>query len=96
MEALNDPKIQLVSMITEGVPERDAKLLAQHARKLGETFNGPSAIGIVSAGDCRLGGIGGAFDRLVSCKLHGEGPLGVITKSGGPSTETIESRTACG
>jgi len=35
MEALNDPKIQLVSMITEGVPEKDAKLLARHAIKLG-------------------------------------------------------------
>ena len=31
MEALNAPTIQLVSMITEGVPERDAKLLARHA-----------------------------------------------------------------
>src|SRR5207245_835442 len=63
MEALNDPKIQLVSMITEGVPERDAKLLAQHARKLGKTFNGPSAIGIVSAGECRLGVIGGDLEE---------------------------------
>ena len=35
MEALNDPKIQVVSMITEGVPEKDAKLLARHATKLG-------------------------------------------------------------
>src|SRR5207245_9508025 len=89
MEALNDPKIQLVSMITEGVPERDAKLLAQHARKLGKTFNGPSAIGIVSAGECRLGVIGGAFDNLVSCKLYREGSFGVITKSGGLSNAII-------
>jgi len=70
MEALNEPKIQLVSMITEGVPERDAKLLARHAVKLGKTFNGPSSIGIISAGSCRLGVIGGAFDNLVACKLY--------------------------
>src|SRR5437868_3710402 len=89
MEALNDPKIQLVSMITEGVPERDAKLLARYARKLGKTFNGPSAIGIVSAGECRLGVIGGAFDNLVACKLYREGSFGVITKSGGLSNEII-------
>ena len=36
MDALNDPKIQTVSMITEGVPEKDAKLLGKHARKLGK------------------------------------------------------------
>src|SRR5947208_6987912 len=73
MEALNDPKIQLVSMITESVPERDAKLLARHAGKLGKTFNGRSAIGIVSAGEWRLGVIGGAFDNLVACKPYREG-----------------------
>ncbi len=89
MEALNDPKIQLVSMITEGVPEKDAKLLARHAIKLGKTFNGPSSIGIISAGACRLGVIGGAFDNLVACKLYREGSFGVITKSGGLSNEII-------
>ena len=89
MEALNEPKIQLVSMITEGVPERDAKLLARHALKLGKTFNGPSSIGIISAGSCRLGVIGGAFDNLVACKLYREGSFGVITKSGGLSNEIV-------
>ncbi|MEC4679093.1 MAG: ATP citrate lyase, partial [Nitrospirota bacterium] len=89
MEALNDPKIQTVSMITEGVPEKDAKLLGKHARKLGKTFNGPSSIGVVSAGECRLGVIGGAFDNLVACKLYRPGSFGVITKSGGLSNEII-------
>jgi ATP-citrate lyase alpha-subunit len=89
MEALKEPNIQLVSMITEGVPERDAKLLAQHAIKLGKTFNGPSSIGIISAGACRLGVIGGAFDNLVACKLYREGSFGVITKSGGLSNEIV-------
>ena len=89
MDALNDHKIQTVSMITEGVPEKDAKLLGKHARKLGKTFNGPSSIGVVSAGECRLGVIGGAFDNLVACKLYRPGSFGVITKSGGLSNEII-------
>ncbi|MFM8550960.1 MAG: citrate/2-methylcitrate synthase, partial [Nitrospiraceae bacterium] len=89
MEALNDPHIKLVSMITEGVPEKDAKLLARQATKLGKVFNGPSSIGIISAGSCRLGVIGGAYDNLVSCKLYREGSFGVITKSGGLSNEII-------
>jgi ATP-citrate lyase alpha-subunit len=65
MEALDDSHIKVVSMITEGVPEKDAKILGAHARKLGKVFNGPSSIGIISAGACRLGVIGGAFDNLV-------------------------------
>jgi ATP-citrate lyase alpha-subunit len=89
LEALNDPHIKLVSMITEGVPERDAKLLGAQARKLGKVFNGPSSIGIISAGACRLGVIGGAYDNLVACKLYREGSFGVITKSGGLANEII-------
>ncbi|MCX5725537.1 MAG: ATP citrate lyase, partial [Nitrospirae bacterium] len=89
MEALDDTHIKVVSMITEGVPEKDAKILGRHATKLGKVFNGPSSIGIVSAGSCRLGVIGGAFDNLVLSKLYREGSFGVITKSGGLSNEII-------
>ncbi|MEW6323876.1 MAG: citrate/2-methylcitrate synthase [Nitrospirota bacterium] len=89
LEALNDERIRLVSMITEGVPEKDAKLLTKAARERGKLFNGPSAIGIISAGECRLGVIGGAFDNLVLSKLYRPGSFGVITKSGGLSNEII-------
>jgi len=88
-EALDDSRIQTVSMITEGVPEKDSKLLGKYARKLGKIFNGPSSIGVISAGECRLGVIGGAFDNLVACKLYRPGSFGVITKSGGLSNEII-------
>lgn len=89
LEALDDQKIRLVSMITEGVPEKDAKLLTKTARERGKLFNGPSAIGIISAGECRLGVIGGSFDNLVLSKLYRPGSFGVITKSGGLSNEII-------
>jgi len=88
-EALDDAKIYTVSMITEGLPEKDAKLLGKYARMLKKTFNGPSSIGVMSAGECRLGVIGGAFDNLVACKLYRPGSFGVITKSGGLSNEII-------
>jgi ATP-citrate lyase alpha-subunit len=89
VEALKDPNIQLVSMITEGVPEKDTKLLTKEAKKLGKIFNGPSAIGIISAGECRLGVIGGAYDNLILSKLYQSGSFGVLTKSGGLSNEII-------
>ncbi|HEX9757118.1 MAG TPA: citrate/2-methylcitrate synthase [Nitrospiria bacterium] len=89
MEALKENGIKLVSMITEGVPEKDAKMLGREARRLGKIFNGPSAIGIMSAGECRLGVAGGAFDNLVLSKLYRPGSFGVLTKSGGLSNEII-------
>ena len=50
-----------------GARERDAKFVGSEMLiKLGKTFNGPSSIGIISAGACRLGVIGGAFDNLVA------------------------------
>ncbi len=89
MEALSSPNIKLVSMITEGIPERDAKKLRIESERRGKTFNGPSSIGILSAGEARLGVIGGSYDNLVLCKLHRQGSFGVITKSGGLSNEIM-------
>src|SRR2546430_6893630 len=82
MEALNDPKIQVVSMITEGVPEKDAKLLARHATKLGKIFNGPSSIGVISAGARQRRVVGGAFDNLVAWKVYPEGAPRGVSQSG--------------
>lgn len=89
LEALKDDRIRFISMITEGVPEKDSKHLTQQARSLGRIFNGPSAIGIISAGECRLGVIGGAYDNLILSKLYRPGSFGVITKSGGLSNEIM-------
>lgn len=89
MEALENPNIKFVSMITEGVPERDAKLLIKNSRKLGKILNGPSSIGVFSAGKCRLGVIGGEYNNLKLSKLYRPGSFGVITKSGGLSNEIM-------
>ncbi|NTV98748.1 MAG: ATP citrate lyase, partial [Chlorobiaceae bacterium] len=88
-EALEIKGIKLVSMITEGVPEKDAKRLCKIAQQNGKIFNGPSSIGIMSAGECRLGVIGGEYKNLKLCNLYRPGSFGVITKSGGLSNETM-------
>ncbi|MCF8382416.1 MAG: ATP citrate lyase [Chlorobium sp.] len=88
-EAIEAGSIKLVSMITEGVPEKDAKRLRKLANAKGKLFNGPSSIGIMSAGECRLGVIGGEFKNLKLCNLYRPGSFGVITKSGGLSNEAM-------
>ncbi|MBI3358486.1 MAG: ATP citrate lyase, partial [Nitrospirae bacterium] len=89
MDTISHPNIKVISMITEGVPEKDSKRLSLEAKKGNKIFNGPSSIGIISAGESRLGVIGGSFENLVMCKLHRAGSFGVITKSGGLSNEII-------
>ncbi|MBI5756847.1 MAG: ATP citrate lyase, partial [Nitrospirae bacterium] len=89
LEALRNEKITVVSMITEGVAEKDSKILTRGAKKIGKVFNGPSAIGIFSAGKCRLGVVGGSYDNLILSKLYRAGSFGVITKSGGLLNEII-------
>lgn len=88
-EALDAENIKLVTMITEGVPEKDAKRLRKYALEKGKIFNGPSSIGIMSAGECRLGVIGGEYKNLKLCNLYRAGSFGVITKSGGLSNEVM-------
>jgi ATP-citrate lyase alpha-subunit len=89
IEALDAPPIKLVSMITEGLPEKDAKILIKKAGELGKTFNGPSSIGIFSAGENRLGVVGGTYDNLVMGRLHKPGSFGIVTKSGGMLNEIM-------
>ncbi|HWQ26283.1 MAG TPA: citrate/2-methylcitrate synthase [Chlorobaculum sp.] len=88
-EAIEAPNIKLISMITEGIPEKDAKRLKKLADQNGKIFNGPSSIGIMSAGECRLGVIGGEFKNLKLCNLYRAGSFGVLTKSGGLSNEAM-------
>ncbi|MCG8342627.1 MAG: ATP citrate lyase [Chlorobiales bacterium] len=88
-EALESEHIKLVSVITEGVPEKDAKKLRILAEKKGKILNGPSSIGVMSAGECRLGVIGGEYKNLKLCNLYKPGSFGVLTKSGGLSNEAM-------
>ena len=88
-EALESEHIKLVSVITEGVPEKDAKKLRILAEQKGKILNGPSSIGIMSAGECRLGVIGGEYKNLKLCNLYRPGSFGVLTKSGGLSNEAM-------
>ena len=89
MEALEAPNIKLVSMITEGLPEKDARILIKKARDSQKIFNGPSSIGILSGGENRLGVVGGTYDNLVKGNLYRKGSFGIITKSGGMLNEIM-------
>jgi len=76
--------IQTLNIITERIPTKDAWKIKEKADETDTTIVGPTSIGIISPGKCKLGPIGGS-DPETDYK---PGKVGVISKSGGMTTET--------
>lgn len=98
LEALRCPTVRTVAVIAEGVPEREARLLAAEARRLGKWIIGPATVGGLAAGAFKIGNTGGTVENIVETKLHRPGSVGFVSKSGGMSNEcyNITSRNSDG
>lgn len=76
--------IKLILIPTENVPQKDAVRCLALARRAGVRVIGPNSVGIINpAGRVKLGAIGG--DQVERCFVAG--PVGVISRSGGMTTE---------
>jgi len=89
MEALAQPTIRTIGVIAEGVPERQARIMAAKARELGKVIIGPATVGGLAAGAFKIGNTGGTPENIIACKLHRPGSVGYVGKSGGLSNETF-------
>ncbi len=76
--------IPLVNIITERIPTRDAWHIKRKADENDARVVGPTSVGIISPGKCKLGPIGGSEPG----KVYREGKVGIVSKSGGMTTET--------
>ncbi len=76
--------INLLNIITERIPTRDVWKIKKRADSKGATVVGPTSVGIISPGKAKLGPIGGNEPE----KVYKPGKVGVISKSGGMTTET--------
>jgi succinyl-CoA synthetase alpha subunit len=75
--------VPLVVVLAEGVPHHDTALLLERADQGGVRVIGPNSQGMISPGEAKLGGTGGAEPD----KLYAKGPVGVISRSGGMGGE---------
>jgi len=98
LEALGHDSVRTVAVIAEGVPEREARLLAAVARRCGKWVIGPATVGGLVAGAFKIGNTGGTVENIVETKLHRPGSVGFVSKSGGMSNEcyNIISRNSDG
>lgn len=83
IEAISN-EIKLINIITERVPIHDTADLYSYAVSRGARVVGPTSVGILSPGKCKLGPIGGT-DPDFQFK---PGRIGIISKSGSMTSET--------
>ncbi len=82
LEAI-DAGIKLMVATTENVPRHDAALIVAEAQRNGVSIIGFNTNGIITPGECKLGGIGGDHPE----RSYVPGRIGVCSRSGGMSAE---------
>jgi succinyl-CoA synthetase alpha subunit len=92
-EAL-DNGIKLVVIVTERIPRGDVAQMVELAAERGARIIGPNCLGIIVPDVIKMGGIGGPAKD--AAKSYTPGPVGVISRSGGMTTEMSSTLTAMG
>ncbi|HXV05392.1 MAG TPA: CoA-binding protein [Solirubrobacterales bacterium] len=86
--------IKLIVVVTERVPRRDVAQMVELADMRGARIIGPNCLGLIAPGVGKMGGIGGPAKD--AAKAYAPGPVGVMSRSGGMTTEISSSLTQAG
>jgi succinyl-CoA synthetase alpha subunit len=86
--------VKLVVIVTERIPRGDVAQMVELAALRGARIIGPNCLGIIVPDVIKMGGIGGPARD--AAKAYSPGPVGVISRSGGMTTEMSSTLTAAG
>src|SRR6476646_1551789 len=86
--------IRLIVVVTERIPRRDVAEMVELAGLRGARIIGPNCLGIIVPGVAKMGGIGGPAKD--AAKAYEPGSIGVMSRSGGMTTEISSTLTAAG
>jgi succinyl-CoA synthetase alpha subunit len=86
--------IKLIVIVTERIPRRDVAQMVELANMEGARIIGPNCLGLIVPEVCKMGGIGGPAKD--AAKAYAPGPVGVMSRSGGMTTEISSSLTQAG
>ncbi len=93
IEALENG-IELIVVVTENVPRRQVAVCVELAEMRGARIIGPNCLGIISPDECKMGGVGGPAAN--TRQAYTKGKIGVMSRSGGMTTEIASTLTAAG
>ncbi|HEU4427777.1 MAG TPA: CoA-binding protein [Myxococcota bacterium] len=86
--------IKLVVVVTENIPRREVAQMVELAALRGARIIGPNCLGMISPGEAKMGGVGGPAAN--TRQAYTKGPIGVMSRSGGMTTEIASTLTAAG
>jgi succinyl-CoA synthetase alpha subunit len=86
--------VKLVVIVTERIPRGDVAEMVELAAEHDARIIGPNCLGIIVPDVIKMGGIGGPARD--AAKSYQPGPVGVISRSGGMTTEMSSTLTAAG
>jgi succinyl-CoA synthetase alpha subunit len=86
--------VKLIVIVTERIPRRDVAQMVELATLRGARIIGPNCLGIIVPDVIKMGGIGGPAKN--AAQAYTPGPIGVISRSGGMTTEMSSTLSAAG
>jgi succinyl-CoA synthetase alpha subunit len=86
--------VKLIVIVTERIPRRDVAQMVELASLRGARIIGPNCLGIIVPDVIKMGGIGGPAKN--AAQAYTPGPIGVISRSGGMTTEMSSTLSAAG
>ena len=86
--------IELLVVVTENIPRGEVAQMVELAGMRGSRIIGPNCLGVLSPGEAKVGGLGGRAEDAK--KAFTPGPIGVMSRSGGMTTEICNTLSAAG
>jgi len=86
--------VKLVVVVTENVPRKEVAQMVELADLRGARIIGPNCLGIISPDETKMGGVGGPAAN--TRQAYRKGSVGVMSRSGGMTTEIASTLTAAG
>ncbi len=86
--------VKLLVIVTERIPRAEVAQMVELARLRGARIIGPNCLGILSPDEAKMGGLGGPAINVR--RAFKQGPIGVMSRSGGMTTEICNTLSAAG